>query len=327
MYFTLSQSARVPRFRYELKEFLGRGSYGLVLSAVDNHTMEQVAIKKIYPDVLNNPFLGTRVVREIKLLAHFDHPNIIGIQNLLSASERSKVLVHALLSCAEASAGSPQNRSRVRCRNPRAEFRQPSQGSSSLFANAPSAREHAMLRLGPLSESIAADKRDVCPRVADVIRCPHDTTWHNARPLHFIEQNRHWNTVSLRAITKVAAPAQAFAALTLPFLMHRQQFFSELMATRASSLGAAFGGCICTQCKRSANFCVLLEVPPPIFKIFQHVPSTTAARGPDVAWIVLGAWGKDLRKDPSGLLCGLSFGTITGAQTNGPLRERVIMVL
>lgn len=70
---------------------MGRGSYGVVVAAEDTGNSEKVAIKRIYPDVLRNPFLGTRVVREIKLLSHFNHPNIIGIRNLFCTVRQGKV--------------------------------------------------------------------------------------------------------------------------------------------------------------------------------------------------------------------------------------------
>lgn len=76
--------------KYEIKSYLGRGSYGVVVAAEDASSSEKVAIKRIYPDVLRNPFLGTRVVREIKLLSHFNHPNIIGIRNLFVTKQQGK---------------------------------------------------------------------------------------------------------------------------------------------------------------------------------------------------------------------------------------------
>eukprot|EP00667_Euglena_gracilis_P006090 EG_transcript_6143 len=80
----------IAHHRYDLKSYLGRGSYGVVVAAEDTTNNDKVAIKRIYPDVLRNPFLGTRVVREIKLLSHFSHPNIIGIRNLFCTTQKGK---------------------------------------------------------------------------------------------------------------------------------------------------------------------------------------------------------------------------------------------
>jgi serine/threonine protein kinase len=80
----------IAKDKYEIKSYLGRGSYGVVVAAEDTGNSEKVAIKRIYPDVLRNPFLGTRVVREIKLLSHFNHPNIIGIRNLFCTVRQGK---------------------------------------------------------------------------------------------------------------------------------------------------------------------------------------------------------------------------------------------
>eukprot|EP00906_Rhabdomonas_costata_P022888 RCo032954 len=75
--------ATMDSSRYTVLSYLGRGSYGMVVSAKDNVTGEKVAIKTVYPEIFARPMLATRVLREILLMSHFSHPNIIGIQNLL----------------------------------------------------------------------------------------------------------------------------------------------------------------------------------------------------------------------------------------------------
>ncbi len=59
--------------RYEIKEVIGRGSYGVVCAAVDKVTKERVAIKKIQ-NVFDNVADATRILREIKLLKLLKHP-------------------------------------------------------------------------------------------------------------------------------------------------------------------------------------------------------------------------------------------------------------
>jgi len=59
--------------RYTIKEVIGKGSYGVVCSAVDNFTQEKVAIKKI-TNVFEHVSDATRILREIKLLRLLKHP-------------------------------------------------------------------------------------------------------------------------------------------------------------------------------------------------------------------------------------------------------------
>lgn len=59
--------------RYTIKEVIGKGSYGVVCSAIDNYTGEKVAIKKIN-NVFEHVSDATRILREIKLLRLLKHP-------------------------------------------------------------------------------------------------------------------------------------------------------------------------------------------------------------------------------------------------------------
>lgn len=64
--------------RYKLIKSIGHGAYGVVISARDEKTREKVAIKKVanaFEDLVD----AKRILREIKLLRHFRHSNIIGI--------------------------------------------------------------------------------------------------------------------------------------------------------------------------------------------------------------------------------------------------------
>lgn len=62
---------------FQLKSLLGEGAYGIVCSAVHLPTEEVVAIKKIEP--FDKPLFALRTLREIKILKHFQHENIISI--------------------------------------------------------------------------------------------------------------------------------------------------------------------------------------------------------------------------------------------------------
>ncbi|MFS8032920.1 putative mitogen-activated protein kinase CMGC-MAPK family [Helianthus anomalus] len=67
---------------YEIQEVVGKGSYGVVAAAVDTHTGEKVAIKKIN-DVFEHVSDATRILREIKLLRLLKHPDIVEIKHIM----------------------------------------------------------------------------------------------------------------------------------------------------------------------------------------------------------------------------------------------------
>ncbi|KAG6409300.1 hypothetical protein SASPL_127337 [Salvia splendens] len=66
---------------------LGRGAYGLVCSAVNKETKEEVAIKKI-GNAFDNRIDAKRTLREIKLLRHLDHENLIAIKDIIRPPRR-----------------------------------------------------------------------------------------------------------------------------------------------------------------------------------------------------------------------------------------------
>jgi hypothetical protein len=68
--------------RYDDIRPLGHGAYGVVVSARDRTTSgEKVAIKKC-PNVFGDPLDAKRIAREIRLLRHFHHPNIVKLIDL-----------------------------------------------------------------------------------------------------------------------------------------------------------------------------------------------------------------------------------------------------
>lgn len=67
--------------RYRLIRTIGQGAYGIVCSAHDDLTGEKVAIKKI-AGVAENPTDCKRTLREMRLLRHFHHENVISLKDV-----------------------------------------------------------------------------------------------------------------------------------------------------------------------------------------------------------------------------------------------------
>ncbi|KAK8949079.1 Mitogen-activated protein kinase 15 [Platanthera zijinensis] len=72
-------------YLYRASEVIGKGSYGVVCSALDTRTGEKVAIKKIN-DIFEHVSDATRLLREIKLLRLPRHPDIVEIKHILLPS-------------------------------------------------------------------------------------------------------------------------------------------------------------------------------------------------------------------------------------------------
>ncbi|KAG2390893.1 Mitogen-activated protein [Vigna angularis] len=73
--------------RYKIQEVIGKGSYGVVCSAIDTHTGEKVAIKKIH-DIFEHVSDTARILREIKLLRLLRHPDIVEIKHVMLPPSR-----------------------------------------------------------------------------------------------------------------------------------------------------------------------------------------------------------------------------------------------
>ncbi|XP_068644140.1 mitogen-activated protein kinase 3 [Aristolochia californica] len=61
---------------------IGRGAYGIVCSVLNSETNEMIAMKKI-ANAFDNHMDAKRTLREIKLLRHLDHENVIGIRDVI----------------------------------------------------------------------------------------------------------------------------------------------------------------------------------------------------------------------------------------------------
>ncbi|OIW02849.1 hypothetical protein TanjilG_29625 [Lupinus angustifolius] len=73
--------------RYKIQEVVGKGSYGVVCSAIDTQTGENVAIKKIH-DIFEHISDAARILREIKLLRLLRHPDIVEIKHIMLPPSR-----------------------------------------------------------------------------------------------------------------------------------------------------------------------------------------------------------------------------------------------
>jgi len=80
--FVLNSCTFIIDSKYNPRKILGEGAYGVVCSAVDEETGKKVAIKKIgnaFDDLVD----AKRILREVKLLRHFKHGNIISLVDLV----------------------------------------------------------------------------------------------------------------------------------------------------------------------------------------------------------------------------------------------------
>ncbi len=66
---------------YQCLDIIGEGAYGVVASALHLASGRKVAIKRITP--FDHSMFCLRTLREIKLLRHFNHENIISILDIL----------------------------------------------------------------------------------------------------------------------------------------------------------------------------------------------------------------------------------------------------
>uniref|UniRef100_A0A673BG38 mitogen-activated protein kinase n=1 Tax=Sphaeramia orbicularis TaxID=375764 RepID=A0A673BG38_9TELE len=70
--------------RYRDLRQVGTGAYGTVCSAVDSRTSTKVAIKKLYRPFQTELF-AKRAYRELRLLKHMKHENVIGLLDVFTA--------------------------------------------------------------------------------------------------------------------------------------------------------------------------------------------------------------------------------------------------
>jgi len=69
--------------KYEPIKPIGKGAYGVVCSAKDSTDGAKVAIKKI-TDAFEDLIDAKRILREVKLLQHFEHDNVVGLRDMMN---------------------------------------------------------------------------------------------------------------------------------------------------------------------------------------------------------------------------------------------------
>mmetsp|Transcript_70294 Transcript_70294/g.161267 ORF Transcript_70294/g.161267 Transcript_70294/m.161267 type:complete len:490 (-) Transcript_70294:141-1610(-) len=67
--------------KYEIIKPIGHGAYGVVISAQNTENGTKVAVKKV-PNAFEDLVDAKRIVREIRLLRHFNHENIMKVVDL-----------------------------------------------------------------------------------------------------------------------------------------------------------------------------------------------------------------------------------------------------
>jgi mitogen-activated protein kinase 1/3 len=76
--------------KYKLMKIMGHGAYGVVISAKDTMNGQEYAIKKCHK-VFEYPEDAKRILREMKLMRAFDHPNVIRMVDLIPPPPGSSV--------------------------------------------------------------------------------------------------------------------------------------------------------------------------------------------------------------------------------------------
>ncbi|CAE5962605.1 unnamed protein product [Arabidopsis arenosa] len=86
-YFSMWQTLFEIDTKYVPIKPIGRGAYGVVCSSVNRETNERVAIKKIH-NVFENRIDALRTLRELKLLRHLRHENVVALKDVMMANNK-----------------------------------------------------------------------------------------------------------------------------------------------------------------------------------------------------------------------------------------------
>lgn len=86
-YFSMWQALFEIDTKYVPIKPIGRGAYGIVCSSVNRETNDKVAIKKIH-NAFENRIDALRTLRELKLLRHLRHENVIALKDVMMPLQR-----------------------------------------------------------------------------------------------------------------------------------------------------------------------------------------------------------------------------------------------
>jgi serine/threonine protein kinase len=75
---------------------IGRGAYGIVCSSINREKNEKVAIKKMH-NVFDNRVDALRTLRELKLLRHLRHENVIALKDIMMPTYKSFKDLHHII--------------------------------------------------------------------------------------------------------------------------------------------------------------------------------------------------------------------------------------
>jgi tRNA A-37 threonylcarbamoyl transferase component Bud32 len=81
--FAAGKNTFVVDTRYSMVRVVGSGAYGVVISATDETKQGKSVAIKMVPKAFNDEIDAKRILREIKLLKHFRHENIVGIVDMM----------------------------------------------------------------------------------------------------------------------------------------------------------------------------------------------------------------------------------------------------
>lgn len=86
--------------RFEPRKLLGKGSFGVVCTAIDKEKGESIAVKRIRP-FANDDWDARHTLREIRLLKLLgDHPNIISLYDLSLFEDKAELyMMMELMDC------------------------------------------------------------------------------------------------------------------------------------------------------------------------------------------------------------------------------------
>eukprot|EP00184_Porphyridium_aerugineum_P006864 CAMPEP_0184707390 /NCGR_PEP_ID=MMETSP0313-20130426/37244_1 /TAXON_ID=2792 /ORGANISM="Porphyridium aerugineum, Strain SAG 1380-2" /LENGTH=1578 /DNA_ID=CAMNT_0027168965 /DNA_START=402 /DNA_END=5138 /DNA_ORIENTATION=+ len=81
---------------YLLLETIGYGSFGKVKHAVHEETTEQYAVKVMEKKKIRNKQLSEQIRREISIMAHLKHPNVVRLHQVLASAEKIYIVMELI---------------------------------------------------------------------------------------------------------------------------------------------------------------------------------------------------------------------------------------